>query len=58
MPYFKINRGIRQLVYRLQNHALDLHTLENHSDALMVLVKSDQIPTSSKSRDKSLTMNS
>ncbi|KAH9792731.1 hypothetical protein KPL71_004253 [Citrus sinensis] len=34
-----------QLVYRLQNHALDLPTPDNHSDALMVLVESDQIPT-------------
>ncbi|KAH9734708.1 hypothetical protein KPL71_017467 [Citrus sinensis] len=34
-----------QLVYRLQNHALDLPTLEHHSDTLMVLAESDQIPT-------------
>ena len=34
-----------QLVYRLQNHALDLPTPEHHSDALMVLAESDQIPT-------------
>ena len=34
-----------QLVYRLQNHALDLPTPEHHSDALMVLADSDQIPT-------------
>ncbi|KAH9734771.1 hypothetical protein KPL71_017496 [Citrus sinensis] len=34
-----------QLVYRLQNHALDLPTLEHHSDNLMVLAESDQIPT-------------
>ncbi|KAH9704985.1 hypothetical protein KPL70_011692 [Citrus sinensis] len=34
-----------QLVYRLQNHALDLPTPDNHSDALMVLAESDQIPT-------------
>ncbi|KAH9769491.1 hypothetical protein KPL71_012021 [Citrus sinensis] len=34
-----------QLVYRLQNHALDLPTPEHHSDTLMVLVESDQIPT-------------
>ena len=33
-----------QLVYRLQNHALDL-PLEHYSDALMVLAESDQIPT-------------
>ncbi|KAH9734700.1 hypothetical protein KPL71_017464 [Citrus sinensis] len=32
-----------QLVYRLQNHALDLPTPEHHSDTLMVLVESDQI---------------
>ncbi|KAH9671202.1 hypothetical protein KPL70_017268 [Citrus sinensis] len=34
-----------QLVYRLQNHALDLPTPEHHSDALMVLADSNQIPT-------------
>ncbi|KAH9671260.1 hypothetical protein KPL70_017293 [Citrus sinensis] len=34
-----------QLVYRLQNHALDLPTLEHHSDTLMALAESDQIPT-------------
>ena len=34
-----------QLVFRLQNHALDLPTPEHHSDALMVLAESDQIPT-------------
>ncbi|KAH9649352.1 hypothetical protein KPL70_025947 [Citrus sinensis] len=34
-----------QLVYRLQNHALDLPNLEHHSDTLMVLAESDQIPT-------------
>ncbi|KAH9752160.1 hypothetical protein KPL71_014588 [Citrus sinensis] len=34
-----------QLVYRLQNHALDLPTHEHHSDALMVLADSYQIPT-------------
>ncbi|KAH9763381.1 hypothetical protein KPL70_001149 [Citrus sinensis] len=34
-----------QLVYRLQNHALDLATPEHHSDTLMVLAESDQIPT-------------
>ncbi|KAH9671224.1 hypothetical protein KPL70_017279 [Citrus sinensis] len=34
-----------QLVYRLQNHALVLPTPEHHSDTLMVLAKSDQIPT-------------
>ncbi|GAY61917.1 hypothetical protein CUMW_213710 [Citrus unshiu] len=34
-----------QLVYRLQNHALDLPAPEHNSDALMVLAKSDQIPT-------------
>ncbi|KAH9801867.1 hypothetical protein KPL71_001184 [Citrus sinensis] len=34
-----------QLVYRLQNHALDLPTPEHHSDILMVLAESDQIPT-------------
>ena len=34
-----------QLVYRLQNYALDLLTPEHHSDALMVLAESDQIPT-------------
>ncbi|KAH9668982.1 hypothetical protein KPL70_021604 [Citrus sinensis] len=36
--------GIR-LVYRLQNHALDLPAPEHHSDTLMVLAESDQIPT-------------
>ena len=30
-----------QLVYRLQNHAIDLPTPEHHSDALMVLAESD-----------------
>ena len=30
-----------QLVYRLQNNALDLPTLEHHSEALMVLAESD-----------------
>ena len=34
-----------QLVYRLQNHALDIPTPEHHSDALMVLALLDQIPT-------------
>ncbi|KAH9716958.1 hypothetical protein KPL71_021647 [Citrus sinensis] len=34
-----------QLVYRLQNHALDLPTPEHHSDTLMVLAEFDQIPT-------------
>ncbi|KAH9734686.1 hypothetical protein KPL71_017453 [Citrus sinensis] len=34
-----------QLVYRLQNNALDLPTPEHHSDTLMVLAESDQIPT-------------
>ncbi|KAH9734768.1 hypothetical protein KPL71_017493 [Citrus sinensis] len=34
-----------QLVYRLQNHALDLPTPEHHSDTLMVLAESDQIST-------------
>ncbi|KAH9752114.1 hypothetical protein KPL71_014568 [Citrus sinensis] len=34
-----------QLVYRLQNHALDLPTPDHHSDTLMVLAESDQIPT-------------
>ncbi|KAH9724586.1 hypothetical protein KPL70_007540 [Citrus sinensis] len=34
-----------QLVYRLQNHALDLPTPEHHSDTLMVLAESDQILT-------------
>ncbi|KAH9716919.1 hypothetical protein KPL71_021635 [Citrus sinensis] len=34
-----------QLVYRLQNHALGLPTPEHHSDTLMVLAESDQIPT-------------
>ena len=34
-----------QLVYRLQNHALDFPTPDNHSDALMVLAEYDQIPT-------------
>ncbi|KAH9763370.1 hypothetical protein KPL70_001145 [Citrus sinensis] len=34
-----------QLVYRLQNHALDLPTPEHHSDTLMVLAEYDQIPT-------------
>ncbi|KAH9649324.1 hypothetical protein KPL70_025938 [Citrus sinensis] len=33
-----------QMVYRLQNHALDLPNLEHHSDTLMVLAESDQIP--------------
>ncbi|KAH9734722.1 hypothetical protein KPL71_017475 [Citrus sinensis] len=34
-----------QLIYRLQNHALDLPTPEHHSDTLMVLAESNQIPT-------------
>ena len=34
-----------QLVYRLQNHALDLPTPEHHFKTLMVLAKSNQIPT-------------
>ena len=34
-----------QLVYRLQNHALDLPAPAHHSDTLMVLAESDQIPT-------------
>ncbi|KAH9723312.1 hypothetical protein KPL70_007080 [Citrus sinensis] len=34
-----------QLVYRLQNHALDMPIPEHHSDTLMVLAESNQIPT-------------
>ncbi|KAH9698018.1 hypothetical protein KPL71_023839 [Citrus sinensis] len=41
----KITTLHHQLVYRLQNHALDLPTPEHHSDTLMVLAESDQIPT-------------
>ncbi|KAH9751684.1 hypothetical protein KPL71_014389 [Citrus sinensis] len=41
----KIATLYHQLVYRLQNHALDLPTPEHHSDTLMVLAESDQIPT-------------
>ena len=41
----KITTFHHQLVYRLQNHALDLPTPEHHSNALMVLADSDQIPT-------------
>ncbi|KAH9801878.1 hypothetical protein KPL71_001190 [Citrus sinensis] len=41
----KISTLHHQLVYRLQNHALDLPTPEQHSDTLMVLAESDQIPT-------------
>ncbi|KAH9792609.1 hypothetical protein KPL71_004192 [Citrus sinensis] len=41
----KITTLHHQLVYRLQNHALDLPSPEHHSDALMVLAESDQIPT-------------
>lgn len=50
MPYFKINRGIHQLVYRLQNHALDLPTPEHHSATLMVLAESNGL-------DKTLRIN-
>ncbi|KAH9780674.1 hypothetical protein KPL71_008168 [Citrus sinensis] len=41
----KIANLHHQLVYRLQNHALDLPTPEHHFDTLMVLAESDQIPT-------------
>ena len=34
-----------QIVYRLQNHALDLPTAQTTSDALMILADSDTIPT-------------
>ncbi|KAH9780638.1 hypothetical protein KPL71_008150 [Citrus sinensis] len=41
----KIGTLHHQLVYRLQNHALDLPSPKHHSDALMVLAESYQIPT-------------
>ena len=34
-----------QIVYRLQNHALDLQTAQTTSDALMILAGTDTIPT-------------
>ena len=34
-----------QIVYRLQNHALDLPTAQTTSDALMILADTDTIPT-------------
>ncbi|KAH9658207.1 hypothetical protein KPL70_023402 [Citrus sinensis] len=34
-----------QIVYRLQNHALDLPTTQTTSDALMILANTDTIPT-------------
>nr|AHC13200.1 polyprotein [Citrus endogenous pararetrovirus] len=45
IPSAKIATLHYQLVYRLQNHALDLPTPEHHSDTLMVLAEFDQIPT-------------
>ncbi|KAH9769360.1 hypothetical protein KPL71_011968 [Citrus sinensis] len=45
ISFAKIATLHHQLVYRLQNHALDLPSPEHHSDALMVLAESDQIPT-------------
>ncbi|KAH9680007.1 hypothetical protein KPL71_026370 [Citrus sinensis] len=45
ISFAKIATLHHQLDYRLQNHALDLPTPEHHSDALMVLADSDQIPT-------------
>ncbi|KAH9744253.1 hypothetical protein KPL70_003621 [Citrus sinensis] len=45
ISFAKIATLHHQLVYRLQNHALDLPTPEHHSDTLMVLAESDQIPT-------------
>ncbi|KAH9763298.1 hypothetical protein KPL70_001116 [Citrus sinensis] len=40
-----VTARLAMLDTRLQNHVLDLPTLEHHSDTLMVLAESDQIPT-------------
>ncbi|KAH9668448.1 hypothetical protein KPL70_021421 [Citrus sinensis] len=40
-----VTTRIAMLDTRLQNYALDLPTPEHHSDTLMVLAESDQIPT-------------
>ncbi|KAH9734775.1 hypothetical protein KPL71_017498 [Citrus sinensis] len=44
-PTSKIATLHHQIVYRLQNHALDLPTLYTTSDALMILADTDTIPT-------------
>ncbi|KAH9686093.1 hypothetical protein KPL70_014222 [Citrus sinensis] len=42
---FKIATLHHQIVYRLQNHALDLLTAQTSSDALMILADIETIPT-------------
>ena len=44
-PTSKIATLHHQIVYRLQNHALDLPTPHTISDALMILADTDKIPT-------------
>ena len=44
-PTSKITTLHHQIVYRLQNHALDLPTPHTMSDALMILADTDTIPT-------------
>ncbi|KAH9734699.1 hypothetical protein KPL71_017463 [Citrus sinensis] len=44
-PTSKIATLHHQIVYRLQNHALDLPTLYTTSDALMILADTDTSPT-------------
>ncbi|KAH9698126.1 hypothetical protein KPL71_023894 [Citrus sinensis] len=44
-PTSKIVTLHHQIVYRLQNHALDLPTPHTTSDALMILADTDTIPT-------------
>ncbi|KAH9680173.1 hypothetical protein KPL71_026451 [Citrus sinensis] len=44
-PTSKIATLHHQIVYRLQNHALDLPTPHTTSDALMILADTDTIPT-------------
>ena len=41
----KIATLYHQIVYRLQNHALDLPTAQTTSDALMIIADTDTIPT-------------
>ena len=44
-PTSKIATLHHQIVYRLQNHALDLSTPHTTPDALMILIDTDTIPT-------------
>ena len=45
IPTSKIATLHHQIVYRLQNHVLDLPTPHTTSDALMIFTDTDTIPT-------------